>query len=334
VASRYHGGIQFSGSALNFFSTRNGGTPRRDVARQNLPDIAACCPVPHTNRIPILSSFLLYYIPYAAFTVVLVLVLRAIKSTWLPPEITDRSPCGFGPAVSLSRAAARFLRYLCPQLLFTGAIALWTLRAFLGHWSWVDAVIIGGMIVLWPFLEWLTHAFLLHWRPLRIFGRTFEPIFVITHRAHHHNPWDAKVGLAVPYVIAIYVLGPPILATPFLPFPQAITAAALMTTLLLNYEWLHFLIHTSYQPRSRLYKRVWRNHRLHHFKSEHHWFGVTATLADVLLRSNPSEKDITHSETCMDLAGPKSIDGSNGQKDEAGDHRVPRHDPIADPTQC
>ena len=35
------------------------------------------------------------------------------------------------------------------------------------------------------------------------------------------------------------------------------------------YEWIHFLIHTAYRPRTSVYKAIWRNHRLHHFKNEH-----------------------------------------------------------------
>ena len=30
-------------------------------------------------------------------------------------------------------------------------------------------------------------------------------------------------------------------------------------------------------PRTALYQRLWRNHRLHHFKNEHYWMGVTMT---------------------------------------------------------
>jgi len=37
------------------------------------------------------------------------------------------------------------------------------------------------------------------------------------------------------------------------------------------YEWVHYLTHTSYRPRTAFYRRMWRNHRLHHFKNEHYW---------------------------------------------------------------
>ena len=38
------------------------------------------------------------------------------------------------------------------------------------------------------------------------------------------------------------------------------------------YEWCHYLIHTDYKPKTAVYRAIWRNHRLHHFKNEHYWF--------------------------------------------------------------
>jgi hypothetical protein len=262
------------------------------------------------------STSVVFYLGYAAFTVLLVLYLRALKWTWQPScglaasglvasGLAASNP-GFGPAIPLAHALAKFLSHLCPRILLLGTLTLWGLRAYFAGWSVVDAWIVAGTVVAWPFMEWLAHAHLLHRHPLQAIGR--EPPVVITHRAHHQNPWDAKTGLAVPFIIVIYVLGPPLVWLPFFAVPQALTGSAVLTTLLLNYEWLHFLIHTSYKPRSWLYKKLWRNHRLHHFKNEHYWFGVTSVLADALIRSNPSEKTVAHSLTCMDLGIPESME--------------------------
>jgi len=46
---------------------------------------------------------------------------------------------------------------------------------------------------------------------------------------------------------------------------------------------VHLLVHTRYRPRTALYRRLWRNHRLHHFKNERLWFGVTMLGGDRLL---------------------------------------------------
>ena len=55
-----------------------------------------------------------------------------------------------------------------------------------------------------------------------------------------------------------------------------VTALALGTT----YGWIHYLCHSAWRPRSRWYKTLWRLHRLHHFKNENYWMGVTMHSAE------------------------------------------------------
>ncbi len=67
------------------------------------------------------------------------------------------------------------------------------------------------------------------------------------------------------------------------------------------YEWTHFLIHTAHRPRSAYYRSIWRNHRLHHYKNEHYWHGITNTLSDRVLRTNPDQADVPRSPTARTL---------------------------------
>ena len=62
--------------------------------------------------------------------------------------------------------------------------------------------------------------------------------------------------------------------------PRVLSVLAVYFVLALHYEWIHFLIHTRYPPRSARYRRLWRNHLLHHFKNEHYWYGVTRLGGD------------------------------------------------------
>jgi hypothetical protein len=72
----------------------------------------------------------------------------------------------------------------------------------------------------------------------------------------------------------------------------------------LLYEWTHYLIHSDYKPRTRAYKAVWRNHRLHHYKNEHYWFTVTTTAtADRLFGTYPDPATVETSPTAKDLHG-------------------------------
>ena len=61
----------------------------------------------------------------------------------------------------------------------------------------------------------------------------------------------------------------------------------------LGYEWTHYLVHSDYRPRSRWFRSVWRNHRLHHYKNEHYWFTVTtAGTADRLFGTYPDPASV------------------------------------------
>jgi len=70
----------------------------------------------------------------------------------------------------------------------------------------------------------------------------------------------------------------------------------------LAYEWTHHLIHTDYVPRSRFYKGLWRAHRLHHFRNENYWYGVTSGLGDRLLGTYPGKDDVPLSPTATTFA--------------------------------
>ena len=65
-----------------------------------------------------------------------------------------------------------------------------------------------------------------------------------------------------------------------------------LAVVLLVYEWTHYVIHSDYTPRTRAYKAIWRNHRLHHYKNEHYWFSVTTSgTSDRLLGTLPRPGD-------------------------------------------
>ena len=104
-----------------------------------------------------------------------------------------------------------------------------------------------------------------------------------------------------PLAVALYAVGLPVVFFPFLSKPQAMTGVAASWVVLLAYEWIHLLIHTSHVPRNWLFKRIWRNHRLHHFKSEHYWFNVSTYGVDGLLGTQPSPKSVPTSTTCLSL---------------------------------
>jgi hypothetical protein len=179
-------------------------------------------------------------------------------------------------------------------------------RTALGGWGWGDLVVGVVLVALQPFTEWVIHLFILHWRPRTILGRHVDLKIGYLHRKHHQTPKD-PVYLLIPLkAIRRYALLDAILLAVAWAAdrPRIATGVAVATALTLAYEWVHWLIHTDYQPRSRLYRGVWRAHRLHHFRNENYWYGVTCGLGDRVLRTYPAKEDVPLSPTATTLGVP------------------------------
>ncbi len=195
-----------------------------------------------------------------------------------------------------------FLRFSSPLLglLFT-TIAV-TARLALGGFTFWDLVIPLGLVAVQPFTEWLIHVFILHWKPRKIFGRTLDLQAARLHREHHQEPWKLDL-IFIPKRAGF--IGLMIAAAGWyaaMPTLQLFaTGLASTLAMALVYEWTHYLTHTNYRPRGGLYRRVWRYHRLHHFKNEHYWMGVTMHLGDRVLGTLPDPAKVETSPTCRTL---------------------------------
>ena len=106
--------------------------------------------------------------------------------------------------------------------------------------------------------------------------------------------------LAVPATVAVGSLIVTLVAGP-VPIGAMVTAVLTGYVAVGIYEWTHFLIHTAYRPRSRYYRTIWRNHRLHHFKNERYWHGITQNLSDRVLGTNPDQSTVRRSRTARTL---------------------------------
>jgi len=214
---------------------------------------------------------------------------------------------------SLGQARREFLRKESPWVIGAGIVALGVVRALLGDLSWRDGVAVAAMLAIYPFGEWAIHVYLLHAKPLRIRGRELETVAARAHRAHHREPNDLDMVLlywwqaaflmvvAVPVTIGVVAGAVTLLAGP-VSLGVLVSAAIAGYSMVFLYEWTHFLIHTSYRPRSRAYMTIWRNHRLHHFKNEHFWHGITNNLSDRALGTNPDQRQVPKSDTARTLA--------------------------------
>lgn len=190
------------------------------------------------------------------------------------------------------------------------------LRGLLGDFDWRDAVVVVGALAATPPVEWVIHVYLLHARPFVLLGRRIDPLAAREHRAHHQAPAELDGVLLPVYGVAAFV--PMIAGVDWaLSFPihrvlggdriaHAATGLLVAYLILGAYEWSHFLIHTPYRPRGRYYRAIWRGHRLHHYKNEHYWFGVTSTFGDRLLGTAPEASAVPRSATTRDLGADVS----------------------------
>ncbi|MGV0685867.1 sterol desaturase family protein [Mycolicibacterium thermoresistibile] len=204
---------------------------------------------------------------------------------------------------TLADAFREFRRHPSPWLIAGTLVTAAAARAVLGDWQLTDALVPVVMLALFPFLEWVVHVGILHWRPRRLGSLIVDWRLARKHREHHQDPRDVPL-IFIPWQSLIWVLILAV-AVALLVFPRpalGVTFLTCLTVLGLGYEWCHYLIHSDYKPKSRWYRAIWRNHRQHHYKNEHYWFTVTsAQTADRVLGTCPDPATVPTSPTARTL---------------------------------
>lgn len=194
----------------------------------------------------------------------------------------------------------QFATYASPRFLVLQLGLALIARPFLGAPTWTDLAIVFAVLVYWPLQEWAAHKTLLHAKPRRVLGLKIDPGW--THRYHHQHP--ENIGTALLPLRVVLAIAPIHLALWWLITPdlaRMATGVAAFTAVTLVYEWIHYLTHTDYRPRSRYYAWIRRNHRMHHFRHEGYWYSFTAPFLDTLFGTGPHPADVLRSHDCRDL---------------------------------
>jgi hypothetical protein len=195
-----------------------------------------------------------------------------------------------------------FWLFPSPRIIAAVMVLTAGLRVAVGGWTRSDAIVLAVLVVSQPFVEWLLHVTVLHFKPRTVGGRTMDPYVSRKHREHHLDPEAVQlVFVQLPTLIGLYVVAFSLYAVALRDLHLTLTAMATGSLLLLIYEWTHYLIHSPYVPRGRPYRYVWRAHRLHHYKNEKYWFGITSHIADHVLRTFPEKSAVPTSPTCRTL---------------------------------
>ena len=204
---------------------------------------------------------------------------------------------------TLREHAARFLRHVTPWAIGGFFVAFAGARSLLGPLRWGDLAVAAAFLAAEPVIEWVVHSWVLHARPWRVLGRAVELSAARGHRRHHEEPLNLDLVFVPGWVLVWFAPAASLLLLLALPDHLAATLLATGAAALLAYEWTHYLIHTSYRPRRRYYRHLWRHHRLHHYRNEGYWFGVTTAAGDVLLGTCPRGADAAVSPTARILPG-------------------------------
>jgi len=218
-----------------------------------------------------------------------------------PPQQTGREPRRGNEAQSLRAAAAVFVRQPSPVVIASLLVAAIAGRIYVGDYSWWDLLPPAVVLAAQPFTEWLIHVFVLHFKPRPLLGRRMDPLVSRKHRAHHADPKDLRL-VFIPLQTLPGLLGATaaVMLAP-MPLGRGLSGLIGAYAMTLLYEWTHYLIHSAYRPRHRLFRYVWRAHRNHHFRNEHYWFGVTVHVADHLLGTFPEKTAVELSPTARTL---------------------------------
>jgi hypothetical protein len=206
-------------------------------------------------------------------------------------------------SLSLGGAWREFVRHPSPWLIASFLTAAVVARLVVGGGSWWELLVPAVLVASFPLIEWVIHVVILHWKPRSLGPLQIDSLLARDHRAHHADPRDLPL-VFIPWRALVWLL-PAYAVIALLAMPTLSSALTLLVSVYgikAGYEWTHYLVHSDYRPRSRWYRAVWRNHRLHHYKNEHYWFTVTtAGTADRLFGTYPDPATVPSSPTVKAL---------------------------------
>ncbi len=190
-----------------------------------------------------------------------------------------------------------FLRHGSVAALLAGVVV--EALAFLLGWIAIGPLMIGLGALMFYFSEYGMHRFAFHAPPL-----ASPSLRKLQHRLHYdHHVEPNRLDLLF---LPIWFLVPNLaVATGLfaLIFGAEASASALfgMMLAILHYEWVHYVAHIPYQPRTRLGRWIKQYHLRHHFISEKHWFGVSNPTLDRVFGTFSAPADVERSGTTRQL---------------------------------
>ena len=130
-------------------------------------------------------------------------------------------------------------------------------------------------VFFWSFFEYIMHMFVFHWVSD---NPKIQRMSYVLHGNHHEFPRD-KQRLFMPPVPSLIIASLIFLLMYAVMREYVFSFFAGFILGYLMYGSMHYAIH-AWNPRYKWMKPIWRNHHLHHYKSEEKGFGVSSHLWD------------------------------------------------------
>lgn len=176
-----------------------------------------------------------------------------------------------------------------------GIIALGLTGAAALHPLWI----VAG-VALFYLNEYAWHRFVFHARPSKL--GWLRRLQHRLHYDHHVDPGRLDLLFLPVWFIVPNLTITGLAAWALLGDWQWALSLILGTVLgLFHYEWVHYVAHIPYRPRTRFGRWMKKYHLWHHFKNEHYWFGVSNPLLDAVHRTYRDPEAVPRSTTAKVL---------------------------------
>ena len=191
-----------------------------------------------------------------------------------------------------------FVRHGSNAVLLAGVAAIAVIFAMHGlAFAWAGAVL--GAVLFFA-SEYSTHRFLFHARPSKA-----QWLLKLQHRLHYDHHIDPPkldlLFLPLWFVIptALAYFGIYLAITRNLSLAMSLLFGSILA--LAFYEWVHYVAHIPFVPKTPMGRYMKKYHLWHHFKNEHLWYGVTNPSMDHLMRTYRAVDSVERSTTVREI---------------------------------
>jgi sterol desaturase/sphingolipid hydroxylase (fatty acid hydroxylase superfamily) len=176
-----------------------------------------------------------------------------------------------------------------PLIIFYGTAAVLMTYEFIYNntlfwWQLLIAFFAG--FLGWTLFEYLAHRFIFHvGENASDFRKKIQDTL---HGVHHEFPRD-KGRLAMPPTISVVIATLVILLFNYIFGTYGFSVVAGFLAGYATYLIVHYSVHAFRPPRN-IFRKLWINHSLHHYKNPGQIFGVSSPLWDYVFGTMPKEK--------------------------------------------